>query len=138
MSDGYHGHGAVLTIGGTTFGNVIEVRGPDQTRGLIEISTMDSTGKYREYIPGMVDTGELAVDCNYTGTAAHHGKLQGLLTNTATQTITLTMNDHTSTDSKFSSAGFVVGLGRRVPFDDKITQEVRIKLSGSPTFTHKP
>ena len=74
MSDGEHGHATKLwaTIvtnpsSFTAIGNVISITGPTQTRDAIEISTMDSTSKYREFTPGMLDAGEYTFDVNYDG-----------------------------------------------------------------------
>ena len=61
MSDGMIGHGTVLTIGGVTIGNVISISGPDQTRASVDITTMDSTGKWMEFIPGLIDGGYTSV-----------------------------------------------------------------------------
>lgn len=134
MSDAAHGHGAVLSIGGTTIGNIISITGPSQTRDSIDISTMDSASKFREFIPGMLDGGEATFDVNYDGASgATANDLNDALTQTAS-TIVITLPP-TNATSSWSSSGFVTALGFAVPFDDKVTQPVTIKFSGVPTFT---
>jgi len=133
MSDGIHGHGAILSIGGTAIGNIISISGPNQSRDSIDISTMDSTNKFREFIPGMLDSGEITVEINYDGTAAGSANdLNTMKTNTA-QTILITFNG--TATSTASCSGFITAIGHAIPFDDKVTQSVGLKLTGSLTYT---
>jgi predicted secreted protein len=141
MSDGYHGHGTVLTCNDgtntTTVGNITTITGPSQTRDPIDISTMDSTSKHREFIPGMLDAGELTFTCNYDGTAAGTANELDTLKTATAMTWTVTFDDAgptTETNSSWASAGFVTALGHAVPFDDKITQDVSVKCTGVPTY----
>lgn len=134
MSDGQHGHGTVLSIGGTTIGNIMSITGPNQTRDSLDISTMDSTSKFREFIPGMLDAGEVTIEVNYDSAAGQTANdLNDALTQTAS-TIIITFPPAGATSS-FSCSGFVTALGFASPFDDKITQPVTIKFTGVPTYT---
>jgi predicted secreted protein len=147
MSDGVLGHGAELEVSAntafttvTTIGNIISIGGPEQSRDAIDKSTMDSTNKWREFIPGLLDAGEVTVEINYDGTAAGTAdKLNTMFTNSA-QYFRVTVNDLTTASSKsyYQSAGFLTGLGHAIPHDDKVTQSVTIKLTGQPTYTDNP
>ena len=132
-SDGTHGHGTALVAGTNgTVGNIISVSIDGQTRDAVDISTMDSTSKFREFISGMADAGEVTVEVNYDGSAAGvANSLNTIYQGGTAETWTITMVD----TSSFSSAGFITNLSIAVPFDDKITQSITIKLSGVPTFT---
>ena len=146
MSDGIHGHGTKLGVVAltnvsnatnlthwTTIGNITTITGPGQARDPIDISTMDSTSKFREFIPGMSDAGEITCDLNYDGTAAGSANdLNTLYKSTATDLIwRVTLPD----TSYYQSNGFVTGLGHAIPFDDKVSQSLTLKLSGVPTYT---
>ncbi len=146
MSDGEHGHGAKLLYGTVTnptswtaIGNIMSITGPSQARDPIEISTMDSTSKFREFVPGMLDAGEITVDVNYDGSAAGEANaLDGLFTQ-SNYTFGISFGDNaTSTvvtnNSYWFSGGFMTALGHAIPFDDKITQPITIKLSGVRTY----
>ncbi len=162
MSDGEHGHDtrlyATLLTNPTSFtaiGNVISITGPSQTRDAIDFSTMDSTSKFREFLPGMLDAGEITFDVNYDGSAAGNATIlggtnatTGLLKNTNTAlTYYLIFNDngtHTTAvsnivfHSHWFAKGLMTALGHAIPFDDKITQSVTIKLTGVPTYVDIP
>ena len=140
MSDGILGNGTVLTVSDgtntTTIGNVLNIGGPDQTRDVIDITTMDSANLRREFIPGLIDPGEITFDVNYDGTAAGTANdLHNLQTATA-MTWKITFNDSTVETSKssFSNTGFMTNLGFQIPFDDKVTQSVTVKMTGTPTY----
>lgn len=168
MSDGEHGHGTKLyaslfttvtsmtaATNSTAIGNVISITGPSQTRDAIEISTMDSSNKWREYTPGMLDAGEYVFDVNYDGSDSGDAAIlggtnaaTGLLKNTSTAlTYWLNFNDngtHTTAVTNWTHHSFwfargqMTALGHAIPFDDKITQSVTIKLTGEPTYIDIP
>lgn len=133
MSDGTHGHGSTLA-GGTagTIGNIISMGGPNQTRDSIDISTMDSSSKWREFIPGMLDAGEMTFECNYDGVSEETGNdLNTALADATPEEWTITLSD----TSTWVCTGFVTALGFGSPFDDKLTQSVTIKFTGAPVYT---
>ena len=149
MSSGDHGHGAQLYYGsitnissGTAIGNVISITGPNQTRDSIEISGMDSTNKWREFVPGMIDAGEITVEWNFHGSAS--GNADGLDDQLTASAYVWTVNFNDGTDtvltnqSQWRASGIITALGHAIPFDDKITQSLTLKLTGAPTYTDKP
>lgn len=161
MSDGEHGHGAQLYMSITTdptnmtaIGNVISITGPNQSRDSIDISSMDSPNNFKEYIPGLLDAGEITVDINYDGSdggdAAVLGGTNaatGLLKNTnPAMMATIGFFDGTNETGKtnvtnhsfWQANGFITALGHQIPFDTKITQPVTIKLTGTGSFIDSP
>ncbi len=130
MSDGILGHGTTLAIGVTTIGNIQSITGPNQTRDSIDVSTMDSVNKWREFIPGRLDAGEITFTVNYDGASGGTANDLNTKLTAVASTILVTFPD----TSSFSCSGFVTGLGHAIPFDDKITQDITIKLTGVPTY----
>lgn len=130
MSAGQVGHATTLT-GGTTgvVGNVINVTVGGRTRDMIDISTMDSTDKFREYIAGMADEGEMTAEVNFDDGAiatAINAAYQ------AATSETWTIDFGTKT---FACTGFVSNFEINDPFDDKVTMSVTIKLTAKGTWT---
>lgn len=136
MSSGTLGHATLLSnTSYTTLLNIISITGPNQTRDPIDISTMDSSAKWREFIPGMLDAGELTLELNYDGAAdaAFGGRantFNAMLT-AAVSTWTVQFPDA----STWACPGFLTALGHAISFNDKITQSASIKFSGAPTYT---
>jgi predicted secreted protein len=93
---------------------------------------MDSTDAAKEYIAGMSDAGEITFTVNYDGSAA--GTANTLQTSFAARTAevwTIAYPD-TSTDA---ASGFITALGKTTPLNDRISQDVTIKLTGVVTYT---
>ena len=137
MSDlGIHGWGSTLagsTVG--TIGQILKISIPTVEADAIDISTMDSTDKWQSFIPGMINAGQLDVDLAYYKTDAKIilDEIGGTV-----ETWTITLNDETSvltSPSTFACSGYIKGVGNAIPFEDKVTSTITIKLSGAPTFT---
>lgn len=134
MSTGIHGHGASLTIAGTAVGNINTISGPNLTRDSIDISTMDSGTKHREFIPGMIDAGEISVDLQYDGTTVATLLKNQLTASAAAIVLSVPDAGTVTTSSTYTGTGFITSLGHAIPYDDKVTQSVGIKLTGTLTL----
>lgn len=133
MSTGIHGHGTTLSLGGTTVGNVLSISGPDLTRDSIDVSTMDSTAKKREFLPGMIDSGEISVELQYDGTTV--ASLLAAQTTQTAQAVVITLPAEAGgATNTYTANGFITSLGHVIPFDDKITQTLTIKFTGALTY----
>ena len=147
MSDSLHGHGSSLLLSstthptnGTALGNIISIGGPELARDALDVSTMDSTSKYREFLPAMLDAGEITIEINYDGTSGGTANLLASYLGSNNTAIVIRFGDHTqpTNESHWDCLGAITGLGHAVSFDDKVTQSVTIKLSGVATFTDLP
>lgn len=134
MSDSEHGHGVTLNDGSITVGNIISISGPNQTRDSVDVSTMDSTSSFREFVPSMLDPGEMTFECNYDGTAAGTANELNTAKTATAATWTVTFSGGSATSS-WACKGWITALGHAIPFDDKVTQSVTIKFTGIPTYT---
>ena len=133
MSDATTGFGTVLagvTVG--TVGNILTISGPNETRDAIDLSTADSAAQVREFMAGMIDSGEITLTVNYDGSdsgvanALHTAFLAG-----TAEVWTITFKD----TSTAAASGFITALGQTAPFDDKVTQDITIKLTAVVTYT---
>lgn len=131
---GIHGHGTTLSsasLGGIA--DIISISGPDQTRDAIDISTMDSASKFREFLAGMADAGEVTCELNYA--SAGGGASEDLQTLFVAGTVENWTIQIASAAGRWVTSGFISALGAAIPFDDKITQSVTIKFTGIPAFS---
>ena len=143
MSTGIHGYGAVLGLGTAvssvaTITNISSISGPNQSRDAIDITTLASASITKEFIPGMVDPGELTMELNYNETEA-------LVLTAATYglgnhypvyyKIQFPDSTNTSASSNFSGSGFITALGHALDTGSKISQSVTLKLTGPATYS---
>ena len=134
-SAGIHGHGATLSIAATAVGNIISISGPEITRDSLDISTMDSPTKHMEFIPGMIDSGEITAELNFDGTTVAALLKNQTTSSTGAIVITIPDGDGTTNKSTYTGTGFITALGHAIPFDDKVTQTVGIKLTSTLALT---
>lgn len=110
---------------------VNNIDGPNKTRATIDVTSLDSEGGYKEYIPSFRDAGELNLDMNFT----HDGfkDMNADFESEDTKNYKIVLPDSDTTTLSF--AGFVSSIGMSVPKDDKVTCKVTIKISGVVTVS---
>jgi len=133
MSDAISGVGALFKrsdmTSSPTFNAIAEINsisGPDKTRDTIDVTSLDSTGGYREFIASFRDAGQVVLEMNFTRNGYLDMNDDFELDTLVDYQIVLPDAGNTTLD--FS--GLVTDIGLAVPLDDKITSTVTIKISG--------
>ena len=131
LQPGMIGRGTVLgystTLPPTTFttlANVYDVSDPHQQLAHVETTTYASTDK--EFIPGLLDNGEITLKLNYTG--ANAAIIQGLLKQVIGFSITK------ADGAAITFEGFVTSISGTNPIDNRVESNVTIKCTGTVTF----
>ena len=105
------------------------ITGPGKTRDTIDVTSLDSTGGYREFIGGFRDGGTVTLPMNFTRDTYD-------LMNTDFESDVLKNYEIYLPDTEGTSFEFealVTELGLAIPADDKITSDVTLKISGQIT-----
>lgn len=125
---GISGYGTTLQ-GATTgvLGNINRIAIDGQEADEIEISTMNSPGRVKQFIAGMIDPKAITLDLIYedkqtTVIISRIGKTN--------ESWTIVFPD----GSTYVVPGFLKKVGAAIPMNDKITQTVIIRCSGLPVF----
>lgn len=125
-------YGASLAIyNGSTFddvANVISFDEPQYQRDAVETTHMLSADQFREYIPGMMDGGEVNFGINYTPAASN--ALRTALTASTLQRFKITHKSGIYVDFY----GVPTALTPATPIDDRMTAAMTIKVSGKPVW----
>lgn len=136
---GIAGFGAKLKRGGpagTAVANVTNISGPGLTRDVLDATTHDSSGAYREFIGGLRDGGEITLEINYSpAEATHKNAAGGLLSDYNSgsgTTYALVWPDAATTTWTFPA--IVTGFETKAPMDDMLTADVKFKVTGAPTL----
>lgn len=106
------------------------ITGPGMTRDTIDVTSLDSTGGYREFIGGFRDGGTVQLTMNFI-----RASLDTMKTDFESDTLQgyeIVLPDDETTTLEFS--GLVTELPLEIPPDDKITMTVSIKVSGQVTL----
>ena len=137
--------GAVLSFGtatGTattaTLTNVTNISGLDGETEVIDVTSHDSAGAYREKIASFLDLGQVKVDFNFDAQQTTHRATAGGLLWLRDQRITvpwkLTLPGTPSHSVAFQ--GFVTSVPLDLPFDDKQGGSATIEVTGPATWTY--
>jgi predicted secreted protein len=138
MSDAIAGVGAQFKRGDgasneafTAIAEVNSISGPNMTRGTIDVTSLDSVGGYREFIGSFRDGGEVTLNMNFTRDG--YIDMKDDFESSSTVNYQIVFPDTGSTT--FDFAGLVTALGTTVTTDDKVTQDVTIKIDGQVTVS---
>jgi predicted secreted protein len=102
------------------------ISGPTMTRDTIDVTSLDSTGGYREFITGFRDGGTVSLTMNFT-----RDTYDLMMTDFESNTprfYQIVLPDADSTSFEF--CGLVTECPLDIPTDDKVTANVTIKVSG--------
>lgn len=108
---------------------ITSISGPGMSRETIDVTNLDSTGGYREFIASFRDAGEVTLNMNFTHTG--YVLLKGDFESNDLRYYKIVFPNTTQTI--FSFSGLVTQIPVDIPLDDKVTATCTIKISGSVT-----
>ena len=117
---------------GSSWENIAEINsitGPNKSRDTIDVTSLDSTGGYREFIGGFRDGGSVTLPMNFTRDTYDTMNTDFESDELGNYEIFLPDDDGTS----FEFEALVTELGLGIPADDKVTADVTLKVSGQVT-----
>lgn len=109
-----------------TIAEIISISGPTMTREFIDVTSLDSTGGYREFIAGFRDGGTVTLNMNFT--SATYSIMKDDFEDRDSQFYEIVLPDENSTSFEFE--GLVTELPLEIPTDDRVTANVTIKVVG--------
>ena len=130
------GYGTTLSRGNgatpevfTAIGEVKDISGPGLSVDDVEATHQGSPDGFKEFVPGLIDGGEVAFD------------IQLVDDETTQEQVITDLNARTKRNYKLVSpggggwtfAGYVKGFEPSYPVQDVVTASVTIKVSGKPT-----
>jgi predicted secreted protein len=117
----------------TDLAQVISIKWAGHKRDAIDVSNVDSTANYREFIGGMRDGGEVSVGVIYDEANATHAQITTDLESDVITNYRIALPAPIS--KVWTLPGLVTSIGREIPFEGKVTLEFTIKISGQPSVT---
>lgn len=111
---------------------VVSIGGPTLTRETIDSTHQASTGRWREFIAGLQDAGEITVELLFDPDNTGHIDLRSDLAVDALHKYRISFPDATPTTVTVDA--LVTRFEPRAPLDEKLTATVTLKISGAPTW----
>lgn len=111
-------------------GEITGVTPPPMTRDIIDATHMASPNRFREFIAGLVDGGEMSMTMNFVAASASTTRLLAMQTETEPSPVEVEFPN----GSVWSFNAYCTGFEPDAPVDDKMTASVTFKVTGAPTF----
>lgn len=115
----------------TTIAEVTNITGPGESLEVIDATHMESPSGYREYIPSLLDSGEVTFDLNFLPADSNQSGLRTDLTGKTKRNFQLVFTDSGTTT--YSFAGYVTSFEPSAQIDDKLSASCTIKVTGPVT-----
>jgi hypothetical protein len=133
MSDAIIGYGTIVEVfspesPGTPFelGEVNGLEPPDDSVDDVDVTHMQSPGRRREFIPGLIDGGEGSFDINWIPGNPTDDYVQDWKASGEVRTIRFTYPNNAYEEFP----AYPKGMSKSVPLDDKLTATVTVKMAG--------
>ena len=106
---------------------ITTITGPSMTRDVIDVTSLDSTDKYREFIAGFRNGGTVGLAMIFTRVT--YEIMKDDYESDTEQNYEMVLPDAETTSLEF--VGLITELPLTIPAEDKITCDVTIQISGS-------
>ena len=115
----------------TDIAEVKSIAGPDLTRDTIDVTTLASTGGYREFMGGFRNGGTVSLGMHFT--RAGYDLMKADFESDVSQNYEIILPDAGATAIEFE--GLVTELPLSVNVGDAITMDVKIKVTSEPVIS---
>jgi predicted secreted protein len=124
------GDGVTPTEAFTAIGRVSDVKGPEIKRDTYDVTAHDSANGWREFIGGLKDAGEVTITVNYDPSV--HDVLIEDFEDVKPRNYKLVFPQALG---EWDLALILTEFSQEAPVDDKLSAELKFKVSGKPTVT---
>ena len=132
MPDGMIGYGSTVRIGRgvapvyTELDLIGDLELPDEQIDEVEITHMKSPGRRRQFIAGLIDSGEVSIPMNYIPGSDSDTLLKEIKATGENVILEITIGENGTPESY---EAFLKGYRRTAPVDDKMTAEATFRIS---------
>lgn len=128
---GTFANGAIFKLNTVTVTEITSISAPNLSADTIDVTTHSSPDKYREFIKGLRDAGEISIDGNFTTASASATIVQFETQSTTTVTI-----DYPTAPSvtRFTATVLTTGFTMEAPVDGVIPFTATFKVTGKPAL----
>ena len=117
----------------TNAAEVLSIGGPEISAAEIEVSSLDSTGGYKEYITGLRDGGTIALELNWVGSNAQQVLLRDRAILPTAFVYRITWPNSPATVATFSAV--CTKFGMNTESGSAVKASVSLRITGAVTWT---
>jgi len=112
-------------------GKVRNIEGPESDAPPIDVTTIESTGRFRVFAGGgAIDGGEVSLDVVYYTTQDPMYRIAAYHAAGTQKNYTITYNTTGTPTQTF--AALVSRIGQTIPLDDVVTRNISLKITKTP------
>ena len=129
-----HAYGTTLTWDTVSVAGLTAINGVEVTMDTVDVTGFLSADRYREFLVGYLDGGEIALEgyFDYTDTTGQHAMLADM---NAASAKTWIITFPTATGATWTGSGYLTAFKVEPGnFDGAIPFSARVKVTGKPTF----
>lgn len=119
----------------TTIAELRDITGPGFSLDTFDVSNQSSPGAWKEFLPGLLDGGDITFDISFVPTNATHNYSAGLLkdmTNRTRRNFKIVFPNAGATT--WTIPAYVTGFETGAPVNDALTASVTLRVAGQPTL----
>lgn len=128
--------GTTISKGGTLIGGLTEINGVDMSADTIDVTTLDSTGGYRQFLAGFKDAGEVSISGFFAPGDAGQAAMITAFGSGASDTFIITFPE--SMGATWTFTGIVTKITTGASIEDPVSFEATLKVSSQPNLGTTP
>ena len=117
----------------TKVAEVLSIGGPEISAEEIDVTSLDSTGGYKEYITGLKDGGSVALEVNWVKSNSQQIAMRDKLDSGVETNFRIVFSDSPSTQADF--AGKVTGFNMAAEPGSQLKANLTVRISGQVTWS---
>ncbi len=125
-SKAFTGQGTIFNRGSSSVSEINSITGPGKSRDTIDVTRLEDTDGYRQFIGGLRNPGTVTLNMNYTPEG--YILLNGDFENDELVEYSIQLPAGKGT---FTFNGLVTEVPVSIPIGDKVTVDVTIQISGA-------
>jgi predicted secreted protein len=119
----------------TKVAEVISISGPELSAEQVEVTSLDSTGGYKEFIPGLLDGGSVTIEFNYVDGNTQQEALRTRVSTASQTALNYRIQLPDSPLSYVTFAATVESYSMNVETGSAVTVSCGVKISGAPVWS---
>ena len=132
-SAAFSGQGTIFKRDGSPVSEINSITGPGKSRDTIDVTRLEDTDGYRQFIGGLCNPGTVTLNMNYTPEG--YALLNGDFESDDLVEYSIEMPDGKGT---FTFNALVTEVPVSIPIGDKVTVDVTLQISGPVTVGEYP
>ena len=117
--------------GFTTVGELSDIDGPGLELEAVEATHQESPNSAQEFIPGLINAGEVGVTVSFLETDTTQNNVRDDLLNRSKRNYRVQFPG----GQKWTFSALVTSFALKAPVKDRLTAEIKLKVSGKPTIS---